>query len=149
MIKNIIRYPFLFCIYGGIYFVIECIYKCKLSDWRMFVLAGFIGIFIGLINNLFEYNTDFILQCIIGTLIATLSEAIGGYYWNIQHGLRIWDYSTLPFSFVGGQVNLFFSLAWMLLSGIVIVLDDVLRWKLCNQRKPAYYIHGKCVYKFK
>ena len=145
-IKRLAKYSTLFLTYGTIYFIIECIYKGKLSDWRMFVLAGFIGVVIGLINNLFEMNTDFVLQCIVGALIASLSEAIGGFYWNLQCGLRIWDYSALPFSFVGGQINLFFSIAWMFLSGIVIVLDDFLRWKLYNEEKPKYYIHGNRIF---
>ena len=42
--KRIIKYSTLFIVYGLIYFIIECLYKGKLSDWRMFVLAGFIGI---------------------------------------------------------------------------------------------------------
>lgn len=133
-------------LYGFVYFLIECIYKGKLSDWRMFVLAGFIGIVIGLINNLFETNTDFVLQCIVGMLIATLSEAVGGYYWNIQCGLYIWDYSALPLSFVGGQINLFFMIAWLFLSGVCIVLDDFLRWKLYGEEKPQYYVHGKRIF---
>ena len=106
--RKLIKYSILFIIYGTIYFVIECIYKGKLTDWRMFILAGFIGIAIGLINNLFEMNTDFILQCFVGSMIATLSEAVGGYYWNIENNLGIWNYSSLPLSFVGGQINLFF-----------------------------------------
>ena len=53
--KYILRYSLLFSVYGFIYFVIECIYKGKISDWRMFVLAGFIGVVIGLVNNLFSY----------------------------------------------------------------------------------------------
>ena len=113
--KRIIKYSTLFIVYGLIYFIIECLYKGKLSDWRMFVLAGFIGIMIGLINNLFDIKTDFILQCIIGMLITTLSEAIGGFYWNLQCGLHIWDYSSLPFSFIGGQINLFFCFYQVLL----------------------------------
>lgn len=145
--KRIIKYSTLFIVYGLIYFIIECLYKGKLSDWRMFVLAGFIGIIIGLINNLFDIKTDFILQCIFGMLIATLSEAIGGFYWNLQCGLHIWDYSSLPFSFIGGQINLFFSLIWMFLSGIVIILDDILRWKLYKEERPKYYVHGKLILK--
>lgn len=144
--KMIAKYASLFITYGTIYFIIECIYKGKISDWRMFVLAGFIGIVIGLINNLFEMNTDFVLQCTVGMLIATLSEAIGGYYWNIQCGMHIWDYSALPLSFVGGQINVFFMFAWMFLSGVVIILDDILRWKLYGEEKPSYYIHGKRIY---
>lgn len=62
-------------------------------------------------------------------------------------GLHIWDYSSLPFSFIGGQINLFFSLIWMFLSGIVIILDDILRWKLYKEERPEYYIHGKLILK--
>lgn len=144
--KRIIKYSTLFIVYGLIYFIIECLYKGKLSDWRMFVLAGFIGIIIGLINNLFDIKTDFILQCIFGMLIATLSEAIGGFYWN----LHVDAYLGLLFSsvsFIGGQINLFFSLIWMFLSGIVIILDDVLRWKLYKEERPEYYVHGKLILK--
>lgn len=146
MFERFVKYLTLFGTYGLIYFVIECIYKGKLSDWRMFVLAGFIGIVIGLINNLFDMNTDFILQCFVGMLIATLSEAIGGYYWNLECGLGIWDYTSLPLSFVGGQINLFFSLIWMFLSGVVIVLDDFLRWKMYHEEKPHYYVHKKQIF---
>ena len=124
--KRIIKYFTLFITYGSIYFIIECLYKGKLSDWRMFVLAGFIGIMIGLINNLFEMNTDFLLQCIVGMLIATLSEAVGGYYWNLQCGLGIWDYSNQPYNFMG-QICPMFSVAWFFLSIPVIYLDDYLK----------------------
>lgn len=89
----------------------------------------------------------FVLQCFVGSMIATLSEAVGGYYWNIENNLGIWNYSSLPLSFVGGQINLFFSLIWLLLSGICIILDDILRWKLYEEENPKYYIHGKLVLK--
>ena len=112
-------------IFGGIYFFIECLWKGHLTDWRMFVLAAVIGVLIGSINEFFTYETDLILQCIVGMLIALLCECIGGYQWNIVEGLAIWDYSTLPFSAVGGQINLFFAMAWMFLSGVCIILDDM------------------------
>lgn len=132
--------------YGFIYFTIECAYKWKLSDYRMFVLAGIIGILLGLVNNLFDMKTDFILQCIVGMLITTLLEAIGGYYWNIQCGLGIWDYSNLPLSFIADQINVFFMIAWFFLSGVLIILDDFLRWKLYHEERPSYYMHGKKIY---
>lgn len=147
VLKSIFKYAFLFTVYGSIYFAIECIYKGRLSDIRMFILAGIIGVLLGLINNLFDYETDYILQCIVGMLIATLSEAIGGYYWNIECGMGIWNYSLLPLSFVGGQINLFFSLAWLFLSGVVIVLDDILRCKLYGEEKPIYYVFGNVLFK--
>lgn len=147
--KAIFKYISLFMTYGCIYFVIECAYKGKLSDYRMFLLAGCIGVLLGLINNLFTFETDFVLQCIIGMLIATLSEAIGGYYWNIECHLGIWDYSSLPLSFVGGQINIFFMIAWFVLSGVCIILDDYLRMKLYHEDTPRYYIHNKLIFTIK
>ena len=70
-------------IFGAIYFLIECIYKEHLTDWRMFVLAAVIGVLVGSINELFTYETDFILQCIVGMLVALLCECIFGYQWNV------------------------------------------------------------------
>lgn len=67
--------------------------------------------------------------------MVTLSEAILGIRWN-ELGVYIWDYSSLPLSYVKGNVNLFFSIAWFILSGICIVLDDWLRYKLFKERKP-------------
>lgn len=147
VLKFWVKYITLFLMYGTIYYIIESIYKRQPSDLRMFILSGCIGISIGLINILFERHTDFILQCIVGMLIATLSEAIGGYYWNIECGLNIWNYYPLPFTFVGGQVNLIFSVFWFFLSGLVIIVDDMLRWKLYEEISPRYYIHGKLVFK--
>lgn len=138
--KFILKYLILFLTYGSIYFIIESIYKHKLTDWRMFLVGGMCAILIGLINNLFTFDTSFILQCLIGTLIVTLSEAITGYQFNIVEGLHIWDYSTLPLSYVGGQINILFSTFWFFLSGIAIILDDYLRWKFFKEERPHYIL---------
>lgn len=139
----------LFFIFGVTYFIIECIWKGKVTDYRMAILGGCLGVIIGLLNNVFSYETDLILQCIVGSLIITLSEAIGGTYWN-DMGLHIWDYSSLPFSAVHGTINLFFSFAWAFLSCVAILIDDVIRYKLFHEIDcPRYTIHGKVIYKMK
>lgn len=138
LLLSISKNLFLFLTYGFIYFVIECLFKHSITDIRMFILGGLLGVWIGLINNIFSFNTSFILQCIIGSMSTTLAEAILGYQWNIVEGLNIWNYSNLPFSTCAGQVNLFFSFTWLILSGICIILDDYLRYKLFNEEKPYY-----------
>ena len=118
----------------------------------MAVLGGVMGVMIGLINLLFSYDTDLILQGIVGSLLVTLSEAIGGYYWNIELGLNIWDYSSLPFSAINGQVNLLFSIGWFFLSIVCIFLDDVIDYYIIKQKKseaPYYVIFGKMIFEFK
>lgn len=139
-LKTIIKYIVLFIAFGGIYYLIESIYKGFWTDPRMIIMAGIIGLLIGLVNNLFSFDTNFILQCFVGMMIAILSEAICGYQWNIVEKLALWDYNNLPFSYVGGQINLFFALAWFVLSAVCIYLDDYIRYRFFNEEKPHYTI---------
>ena len=124
-LKYIIEYAILILTYGIIYFLIECVWKQSISDWRMFILGGFMGFLIGLQNNVFTYDIDFVYQMIVGSLMVTLCEAIFGYQWNTIEGLNLWDYTNTVIYGVDGNVSLLFSLfAWTTLSGIVILLPD-------------------------
>lgn len=151
IINEMMRYIILFLTYGLIYFIIECVFKRHLSDYRMALLGGFLGVCIGIINNAFSFETDLILQGIIGVISVTLAEAIFGYQWNIVQGLHIWDYSSLRFNGVGGQVCLEFSLfAWFPLSIFCIILDDLINYYWFKlQPCPYYKIGGKVVFRFK
>ena len=144
-IKYIFEYTVLVIVYGLIYFIIECIWKQSISDWRMLILGGVMGFIIGLQNNIFTYDTDFIYQMIVGSLMVTLCEAIFGYQWNTVEGLGIWDYTNTIIYGVDGNVSLFFSLfAWTTLSGIVIILDDYIwHYIFKNGEKPYYIVFGK------
>lgn len=108
----------------------------------MFIVGGGLGILVGLINNLFNMDTDFILQCLVGMLIVLIIECIVGYEFNIVRHLMIWDYSKVPLNFVGGQICVPFALCWFLLSGVCIILDDYLRYWLFKEEKPYYIING-------
>ena len=117
----------------------------------MAILGGFLGLFIGIINNAFSFETDLILQGIIGSLSITLSEAVFGYQWNIIENLKIWDYSSLMFSGVGGQVSLIFSLfVWIPLSVFCVLLDDFINYYIMKINPCPYYkIFGKVFLRFK
>lgn len=138
VIHLLIKELCLFLTFGSIYFIIESIFKGHITNYRMFIMAGIIGILIGSINNWFSFETNFYLQCFTGTLVALLSECICGYQWNIIEHLSLWNYSKLPMSFVGGQINLFFAFAWFLLSAICIYVDDIIRWKFFEEEEPHY-----------
>lgn len=135
--KVTIKYLFLFLFFGSIYFGIECLWRWGLADWRMGVMGGCIAVFIGMLNTLFSCDTSFLMQCLLGAVITTLAEAILGTYWR-QHGIYLWDYSSLPLTFVNGNVNLLFSIGWFFLSGLCIVLDDNIRYLFFHERKPHY-----------
>ena len=55
LLKNII----LFIVFGAIYFGLECLYKGHITHWSMFVLAGFIGVLIGSINECIPWEMSF------------------------------------------------------------------------------------------
>ena len=136
MIKKIFKYLILFIVFGAIYFGIECIYKGHLTHWSMFVLAGGIGVLIGSINEILDWELPFWCQCTVGMIIATLGEVITGVIVNIMLGLNVWHYNVLAFFW--GQCSVIFCGFWFLLSGVCIVLDDLLRWKWFGEEKPHY-----------
>ena len=51
--------------------------------------------------------------------------------------MNVWNYSALPLNIMG-QICLPFSLLWLLLSGVIIVVDDYIRYKFFNEKKPKY-----------
>lgn len=131
-LKNII----LFIIFGAIYFGLECLWKGHITHWSMFVLAGMVGVLIGSINELIEWEVPFYIQCTLGALVATLGEVITGVIVNILLGLNVWHYNVLAFFW--GQCSLPFCCIWFLLSGVCIILDDIIRWKWFGEDKPHY-----------
>ena len=147
VIKHILKYIVLFSVYGSIYFLIECLYKGHMTHPLMFIIGGLIGVLIGLINNLFDMDTDFVLQCFVGMMIVLLIECVVGYQVNIVEHLKMWNYSKVPLNFVGGQICVPFAFAWFILSGVCIILDDYLRYRLFDEDRP-YYVLGDHIIQF-
>ena len=119
-----------------LYLFIEILYRGH-THWTMGVVGGVCFVLIGLINEVFTWNTPLWLQSIIGATIVTVLEFISGLILNIWLGLGIWDYSRMPFNLLG-QICLPFSVIWIGLSVLAIVLDDYLRFYLFKEEKPHY-----------
>lgn len=62
-------------------------------------------------------------KCIIGMLIITGIELIFGIVFNILLKENVWDYSNVPFNFLG-QICIPFSLIWFVLSGAVFKIME-------------------------
>lgn len=120
-----IKILILFNIYGSIYYSLEVLYR-GYSHISMYILAGVLGVAIGLINEITP-KINIWLETLIGTIIATIGEGVTGIIVNNILHLNVWDYSNLPFTFFYGQCNLIFCLIWFILTYIVIKLDDYLR----------------------
>ena len=102
----------------------------------MFVLAGIIGVIIGSINEYIDWSVPFWAQCLTGAIIATIGEGLTGVIVNIILKLNVWHYNVLPFFF--GQCSIPFCCAWIVLSGVCILIDDWIRWKWFGEDKPTY-----------
>lgn len=131
-----LKYTFLFWFGGATYVALEVIWR-GYSHWTMLLLAGVLFIVIGLLNEIWSWNLKFRYQVLISTAIATTLELFTGLIVNVCLGWDVWDYSNVPFNFLG-QICLPYTFLWIALSAVAIILDDVLRWKFFGEEKPHY-----------
>lgn len=136
MLKNICKYAILMLVGGVIYGGIECLAR-GYSHWTMIILGGICFVAVGALNEQFMWETPFTLQMLCGGGIITLLEFATGYIVNITLGWGVWDYSD-EWCNILGQVCPKYTLFWILLSGVAIILDDFLRYKLFGEKKPTY-----------
>ena len=137
-LKQILKLCILALIGGITYVLIELAWR-GYSQISMFILGALCFVLLGGINEFLPWELGFVWQMLIGAGIVTILELIVGIVVNVWLGLEVWDYSNLPFNFMG-QICLPFSFAWTLLSGVAIVVDDYLRYWLFGEEKPHYKI---------
>lgn len=132
------KYAFLFWFGGSTYVALEVLWR-GYSHWTMLLLAGILFIIVGLLNEIWSWEFKFRYQVLISTGIATILELLTGLIVNIWLKWDIWDYSNVPFNFLG-QICLPYTVLWTLLSAFAIVIDDVIRWKFFGEEKPHYIL---------
>lgn len=135
-LKAILKHAVLALCGGCVYFLIEMAWRGH-SHWTMAVLGGVCFVLIGDINEFIPWNMPLILQGAIGSGIVTVLELVSGIILNLWLGLEIWDYSNMPFNLLG-QICLPFTLLWVALSIVAVVLDDWLRYWLFGEDRPTY-----------
>ena len=126
----------LFLAGGALYFLFEMIWR-GYSHWTMFILGGLCFVLVGGLNNFLPWEMPLLLQMLLGGLIITVGELLVGIVVNLWLGWQVWDYSALPGN-LWGQICPQYSLLWVLLSGPIILLDDLLRWRWYGERMPSY-----------
>ena len=132
------KYFILGIIGGAVYVLLEMLWR-GYSHWTMFLLGAICFILIGLVNEVFEWDTPLILQMFCGCAIITALEFVTGCIVNLWLGWDVWDYSRYKFN-VLGQISLRSSVGWYLLSLVGIVLDDYIRYWFFGEEKPRYKI---------
>ena len=136
--KVIAKLIFTYALCGGLYLMIEMLWRNH-TFLSMFWLAGFLGLFAMFFNNIFSYETDYIIQVLSVSIIATFFEGLFGNLYNMNY--TIWDYRNLPLSFWNDQINLIFFLFWIIIVAIIIPILDYIDWKLFDYKPatPPYY----------
>ncbi|MBO6229228.1 MAG: hypothetical protein J6O50_01560 [Ruminiclostridium sp.] len=122
----------IFLMGGFIYGLIEVIYRGHTHP-SMFVLGGICFLWIGGFNSFFRVSPPLWLQVLLGGAFITLAEFGCGLIYNVWLGLRVWDYSKLPFNIMG-QVCPTFFFSWVALSLPAILAEDLVRHALRPQR---------------
>lgn len=110
---------------GFIYGLIEIIYRGNTHP-SMFVLGGLCLLWIGGAGRFFRVSVPMWLQVLLGGLFITLAEFSFGLIYNIWLGLKVWDYSKLPFNIMGQICPMFFFL-WVAISLPAILIESLFR----------------------
>ena len=133
-----LKYILLFFIGGYSYCGVELLFR-GFSHISMLIAGGICFILIGLLNDVFPHRISIISQMVISSLIITTVEFIVGMFVNVWLDLNVWDYSNLPYNFMG-QICLLYTNIWFFLSLAAILLDDYLKYFLLGEDKPSYKI---------
>lgn len=123
---------------GSLYYSIEVMFR-GYSHISMFILGGLCFVIIGQLNEFYTWDMAILSQMIIASIVITVLELFTGLLVNKYLNLGVWDYSNLPYNLMG-QICLLFSNLWVLLSLVVILLDDWLRYFIFGEDKPKYKI---------
>lgn len=138
-IKVLLKYLFLLCVGGSIYYLVEVLYR-GYSHYTMFFVGGICFILIGLLNEGMSWDLCIEKQVGLGLAAVLIVEFISGCILNLWLGLHIWDYSKLPFNILG-QICLPFALLWIPLVVVAILLDDSIRYTFFDEQRPKYTSH--------
>ncbi len=144
----------LFLIGFSLFMTVECLFHAlngeQAYSWIASGLMG--GVAIILIDQIndrwYGWDTQLIIQAIIGGIIATSIEFIVGMLDRVVLHLNMWDYSSIPFNY-NGIICLPFSIAWCCLSIIAIFIGDAVRYYIFGEQPRPYYYIGTYKFEFK
>lgn len=139
-ISNAMKYVILFMIGGLGYNLVEFLFR-GYSDITMTFAGGICFILCGIQNEFVNWDMPLISQQFISAILVTVVELIFGLIFNVGLNMDVWDYSNMPYNFMG-QICLLFTVGWFFLSLVGILLDDYVRYKLMGEEKPRYVIFG-------
>lgn len=135
--NTVAKNTFLFLLGGFCYGCIEMLYKGG-THISMIIAGGLCFFMIGKIRDHWK-NPSLLGQMVVSALVVTAVEFVTGLIVNVWLDLFVWDYSALPYNFMG-QICLLFSFLWFLLSLLAILFDDAIRHFLFGEEKRRYHL---------
>lgn len=129
------------------YITIECLFR-GYSFPAMGLCGGIVFVLLDKINDKISWDIDILVQGMMGSVLITFLEFIIG-----EMSLRgliqpMWNYTNLPLNHKG-IICLPFSLIWIVLSVVAIVVADWLNYYIFNDDVIPYYnLFGRTIYKF-
>lgn len=111
-----------FFLSGGVgYGVIELLWRGR-THWTMVLAGGVCFLMFSDITRRFQ-NRPIALKALLGSLGITSVELLIGIVCNLILKMNVWDYSMMPFNFLG-QICLSFSLVWCGFGFLFIPIAD-------------------------
>lgn len=131
------------------YITIEVCYR-GYSYPLMGVCGGIAILLLDKINNRISWDTDILIQGACGSLIITFFEYVIGELFLNGVLPVMWDYSNVFLNYKG-IICLPFSLIWVVLSIIAVIIADAINYYLLDDEEviPYYKLFGKTILKFK
>ncbi len=127
----------LFYLGGMCYMLLEVLWR-GWSHGSMFLVGGLCFLLIGAIDRVCP-GMPLFMQGVVGAVLVTAMELVSGLIINRVLNLGVWDYSYLPYNFMG-QVCMAYFFLWILVSWAAVVLEDGLRWGLFGEQRVKYRI---------
>lgn len=130
------------------YITIEVCYR-GYSYPLMGLCGGIVILLLDQINDRISWDVDILLQGACGSLIITFFEFVIGEL-SLAGVLPVmWDYSNVFLNYKG-IICLPFSIAWVFLLMIAVILSDVINYYMLDGEDVPYYkIFGRIFLKFK
>jgi uncharacterized membrane protein len=138
MLNSLQAYTIMFFTGGFLYCGIEILYR-GFSHISMLFAGGICFLLVGLVENLLGESASLVAQMLFCGMLITIVEFLFGIVVNRQLHWNVWDYSSEPYNYMG-QICLFHSNLWFLLSCPMILLYDYLRHILLGMTLPHYKI---------
>ncbi len=101
------------------------------THWSMLCAGGICFVVFGKISEKMKH-LNLVLKAVLGGIFITLIEFVFGIIFNVFFKKNVWDYSKIPFNFMG-QICLLYSAFWCILSAFFIPIAGFLKNKISNK----------------